>query len=812
MDKISLNQGWKFKKSTQEETTDVTLPHDAMILEERTPTTKNGSTSGFYPGGTYTYTKELLAPEEWQDKVILLEFEGVYAHAFVYINNVFAEHRPYGYSNFYVDCTDLLKFGETNTITVVAKTGMEQTSRWYTGSGIYRDVWLYVGDTAHIPVNGIKITTPDIERELATVMLDLTVKNAQRGTRNLRITTEILNEKGQVVAQNEAPLTAFSNETYQTRLRLSVENPQLWSCETPYLYSCKVTLYDDEEAIDKTIESFGIRKLQLDTKYGLRINGEQVKLRGACIHHDNGVIGAVTLAKAEERRIAQLKQAGFNSVRSSHHPMSKTMLDVCDRLGMLVMDEAFDVWTWGKSAHDYSLYFPDWWERDIEAMVYKNQNHPCVIMYSIGNEIGETGNPKGAEINRNLANKIRSLDDTRYITNGINGMNSNMEVMDKIINDISGGRLTLESKGDDEGSNKLNGWLTMMTGGLYEKFMAHPLVGQRTEESFAELDVAGLNYLSEQYEAHHKLYPNRIMIGAETFPPDIAELWDLVTKHDYVIGDMTWTGYDYLGEAGCGIHYYDGKENFTSNWPDRLAYVGDIDITGYRRPLSYLRECVFGLRKDPYIAVERVNYYGMPHSTTPWIGKDDIASWTWPGYEGKPAKINVSSPSEEVELFLNGESLGRKPVGKPNGYTASFEITYQPGELLAVGYSKGKEDGRMSLQTAGDTTILDIQADTQTLKADGADLAYITIQLVDSEGVLNLWESKEVSVEIQGEITLQGFGSGNPQSEGNYFDTVWPTYDGRVMAVVRSGFKKGNGKVIFSAADCKPVAVEIKIV
>lgn len=812
MEKISLNQKWIFKKSGEETGTQVTLPHDAMILEERVPSTKNGSNTGFYPGGTYTYTRELFVPESWCKKEVILEFEGVYANSFVYINGVYAGNHPYGYSNFYVNCEDLLRYDQTNIISVIAKTGMEKTSRWYTGSGIYRDVWLYVGDTAHIAINGIKITTPDIEDDLATIMLDITSNNTQRGTRSLRVLAEIFDENNNLVAENQSPLTAFSNTVNETRMRFCIATPQLWSCESPYLYKCKVSLLENDDVIDSTIETFGIRKLQLDSKYGLRINGEQIKLRGACIHHDNGVIGAVTLAKAEERRIYQLKEAGFNCVRSSHHPMSKAMLNACDRLGMLVMDESFDIWTSSKSDHDYSLYFPDWWERDIEAMVLKDQNHPCVIMYSVGNEIGETGTPKGAQLNRKLVNKIRSLDETRYITNGINGMNSNIEVMDEIINDISGGRTTLQSTGDDEGSNKLNGWLTWLTGGLYEKFMAHPLVGQRTEESFSDLDIAGLNYLSAQYEAHHKLYPNRIMIGAETFPADIANLWGLVTKHAYVIGDMTWTGYDYLGEAGCGIPYYDGKENFTSNWPDRLAYVGDIDITGYRRPLSYLRECVYGLRKSPYIAVERVNRYGMARSKTPWIAKDDIASWTWPGYEGKPACINVFSASEEVELFLNDMSLGKQSAGEKNGFTASFEVLYQPGKLVAVGYTGGQEEGRMTLQTASSNIQLDVQTDTNTLKADGADLAYVTVQLVDENDIFNMWECKDVTVQVEGDIILQGFGSAAPQGGGNYFDTVWPTYDGRVMAVVRAGFKKGKGQLTFTAPDCKAVTVDFEII
>ena len=789
----------------------VTLPHDGMILSERSPDVRNGGLTGYYPGGTYTYTKRFFVPEAWAGKDVAFEFEGVYMNAFVYINDDYAGNRPYGYSNFVIPANDLLRYGQDNEIRVVAKAGMEKTSRWYSGGGIYRNVHLYVADPLHIAMNGLRITTPAIGDDAAQAVVDVTVENTGRSVRRLVIRTEVLDAEGRVVDTVESPMTAYSATTNRQRERMTLPQPRLWNCETPYLYQCRVTLLEAGEPVDQSQSAFGVRRLQLDVAHGLRINGEVVNLRGACIHHDNGIIGAVTLERAEERRVEQLKAAGFNCIRSAHNPMSRAMLDACDRLGMLVMDETFDMWTHTKCDNDYGLYFPDWWERDVEAMVHKDFNHPCVILYSAGNEIPEAGTAKGAEWNRKILDKIHSLDDTRFTTNAVNGMLAIMDAMPAVMADIQAERKAEGVEMDSEGSNALNGFLAFMQGDIFDRLMRHPLVAQRTEEIYAGMDIAGMNYMSACYEPHHDQYPHRIILGTETFPAEIPHLWDLVTRNAHVIGDMTWTGYDYLGEAGCGVYYYNGNQNFNAQWPDRAAYIGDIDLVGNRRPISYWREIIFGLRQAPYIAVERVDHYGQPVSGTPWMGKDDIASWTWPGYEGKPARINVFSSSEEVELLLSGVSLGRQPAGKDRQYMATFETVYQPGELVAIGRTGGQEDGRMTLVTAGPAAQLCAQPDRTQLCADGADLSFILVNVLDAQGRFNAYEGKTVSVSVEGAGALQGFGSANPQSEGNYFDTTWPTYDGQVLAVVRAGTQPGDIRVTFSTPGCPDAQVLLTV-
>lgn len=797
----------------------VTLPHDAMFYEKRTPDVKNGSHTGFYPGNTYTYTKLFFVPDEWQDKEVTFEFEGIYMNAFVYINGDFAGKHPYGYTNFYISANDFLKYGQENQIKVISKSGMEETSRWYTGGGIYRDVNIYVSDQLHIKMNGMKITTPEIDNETAVVMVNTAVENNSRNTRKVFVLTEISDAKGNVICTDKAPLTAYAGSLNNVRQRLAVDHPTLWSCETLNLYHCSVKILEGENIVDQSEDNFGIRKLQLDAKHGLRINGVVTKLRGTCIHHDNGIIGACTLERAEERRCEQLKSAGFNCIRSAHNPISKAMLAACDRIGMLVMDETFDMWNNSKTNYDYSMYFAEWWEADVEAMVEKDYNHPCVIMYSMGNEILEAGTAKGAEINRRIADKIRSIDDTRYVTNAVNALITISDSLQTIIGEAiaklqitpPAADMQEQGAGDDSGSNGLNTLLSLLSGPLGGPIMSHPIVNKRTEEIYAGMDIAGMNYMSGRYEYDHEAYPNRIILGTETFPADIANLWGLVKRNPHVIGDMTWTGYDYMGEAGCAIPYYDGKSNFGRNWPDRYAYMGDIDIAGNRRPISYLREIVYGLRKEPYIAVERVNRYGQKHSSNPWMDKDHIASWTWPGYEGKPAIVNVFSASDEVELFVNGVSLGKKAAGEENKFTASFETVYTPGNIMVVGYTGGKEDGRIQLQTAGENVCLSAKADRSIIKADGVDLSYILISVCDKDGNVNTAVEKKVTVLVEGSGKLQGLGSANPSTEECFVDVSCNTYDGYALAAVRAGKEPGTIKVTVSAEGCDEQIVTVQV-
>ena len=819
-----LNKDWQFAKGSasmmsafmggpQFET--INLPHDAMVHEERTPDTANGTQTGYWPGGLYTYVKNINVPEDWQEKTAVLEFEGVYEKSMVYVNGNLAATNLYGYSNFYVVLDKYLNYGENNEIKVIADNAAEKNSRWYSGSGIYRNVNLMVGARIHIPADGVMITTPSVSEESSVVEVSTTVKNLTR--KKEKITVEVtLSYHGEIVGTDKIGVTMFSEAEEKVYQKICLEQAKLWSPDTPELYDCTVKVYAGEELLDETREHFGIRKLELDAEHGLRINGESVKLQGTCIHHDNGIIGATTLEKAEERRCRQLRKAGFNSIRSAHHPMSKAMLDACDKYGMLVMYELSDMWTNHKNENDFAWHFLDCVETEVERIVKKDYNHPCVILYSAGNEIPDLGTARGAQINRSICNQFHALDSSRYTTNAVNGMLTLGPKMGQVIQDIMSAQqmkaaVSGEEKHEEEGASALNGMMALMVGEMADAFACHPLMTESIEESCEAMDITGLNYLTGRHVLEKQLHPNKTVIGTETFPADIVRLWDIVKNHDHVLGDYTWTGYDYLGEAGCGVFYYDGTQNFAGKYPDRIAYIGDINILGYRRPISYLREIVYGLRKEPYIAVERVDKYGMQHSMTAWMLKDNIASWTWPGYEGKPANIDVYSNADEVELFLNGVSLGRKPAGEANGFATSYEMTYEPGELLAVSYKDGCETGRHVLYTAGNEVQMQVECEETTLKSDGEDLAFVTVKLTDAKGIENLNAEKEITVTVEGAGTLQGFGNADPQAIGSYDDTTWKTFDGSVMAVVRAGTEAGEIKVRFATEGCEAQEVLISV-
>jgi hypothetical protein len=830
MKQTKLNRDWTFMAGEvnmmasmmgiTQETSQVDLPHDAMILEERKPDTGNGGHTGFYPGGVYTYNKSLDVPMEWQNKDIYLEFEGVFANAQVYVNDDLVAQRPYGYSEFHAMLNDYLIYGQQNEIKVICNTQVEHQSRWYTGSGIYRDVNLYVSDPLHVSLHGLKIVTEDVEPESAVVEINLNIENNSRIVRESLILIELMDKYGNVVKSVKTPLTMRSHSTTNLRKRLVINNPLLWSCDTPDLYSCHVQVIENNTAIDETESAFGIRKIQLDAVHGLRINGARTKLRGACIHHDNGVVGAAAFARAEVRRVEQLKEAGFNCVRSSHNPAGRALLDACDRVGMLMMDETFDVWMKCKTQNDYANFFMDWWERDVEAMVLKDINHPCVIMYSLGNELPEITNRFGKDWNRRMIDKIRSLDDSRFLTNSLNllFLNEFKQVAGQIMTEM-GIDLTAQAPAADEGdgsekdssgSNALNSMMSMLNGPLSDKIMAHELIDAKSNEFLDALDVAGMNYSPGKYAADAELHPDRVILGTEDFPGDIVRLWAEVKKYPQVIGDMTWTGYDYLGEAGSGTFSYDGKPTFGAPYPARAAGMGDIDLIGNRHPISYLREIVYGLRAEPYIGVERVDRYGQEAMKTPWKLHDDIASWTWPGFKNKPARVYVYSASEEVELMLNGESLGVLPAGENNGYTATFETVYKPGELIAVGRTAGVEDGRMTLQTAGDEIVITAQVDREQLQADGNDLAYVMLKLTDKNGIWNRSAQKNVTVTVEGAGCLQGLGSADPFGSGNFFDSSADSHDGALLAVIRAGHNAGEITVKASAPDCEDCVVILR--
>lgn len=813
MKKTKFNQGWKVSKIDGKmlgqqingfpEGRPVMLPHDAMIEEEVSPDCVNSTQTAHFPGGYYRYTKEFMVPRDWENQTVVLEFEGAYMNSRVYLNHDYMGGCHYGYSNFYVSLDHSFLYGKVNRIEVLVN-NEELNSRWYTGSGLYRNVWLHTGKEVFFDIDGIRITTPEVEKDIAVVLIQPCVKNTEKRNLNIQIKTEILDEERKVVAEEISRALIYGRTEQQLYHRITLQNPKLWNCEHPYLYTCRLSLHKDGEKMEQTEIPFGIRRLQLDSVHGLRINGEQVKLRGACIHHDNGIIGACTLEMAEERRCRLLKEAGFNCIRSAHHPISKELLDACDRYGMLVMDEFSDMWSCPKNRNDYASYFETDWEQDVTKMVEKDYNHPSVILYSTGNEIQEVGIHKGVEENRILTEKIRSLDPTRYITNGFNGLLAALDYEQTIC-----AELREKAARENKGLNDIMGEaLDIMDDEMIKGMEIHPMMTEKIDAFVENLDIAGYNYLTLRHEMDRQRKPNRVVLGTETFPSEIVQLWEIVKKHGYVIGDMTWTGYDYLGETGLGVISFEGEKEKRIG---RTAWCGDIDLTGKRRPISYLREIVYGIRKTPYIAVENPAHYGKKQIKSKWAFEDNLASWTWNGYEGKPIVVDVYSPSEEVELFLNGRSLGRKETGEKHGFTARFETMYEPGYLMIQAYDCGKESGREELFTAQEPIGLSVESDRAELRANGEDVAFVTVELLDRNGNVNMQAEKEIEVKITGPGIIQGYGNADPYFQGSYQRYLIPSFEGRVQAVVRAGMETGEIKMRFMASGCKTAEITLPV-
>ncbi len=822
----SFNRGWKvrtgidqpfdavFAPEMQKLGKDVVLPQDAMILEERDRECQNKYQTGFYPSKTYTYIKSFLVPESWKNTTQIIEFEGIMSKAMVYINGNFAASHKYGYSSMFVNMTPYLLYGQENRIKVVSHNS-ELSSRWYSGSGIYRDVALWQGGKEYIMPEQARVTTERIKKGYAVLRIDYRITNDAGQTEALTAAVEITDKNGKKAAGDVQNIYVKAGSTSDFTLRITVDNPMLWSVDTPDLYNLNIRVCKGGEQVDLYRETFGIRTLELDARNGLCINGEEVKLRGACIHHDNGIIGATTLYKAEEFRIRKLKEAGFNSIRCAHNPASKALLRACDNLGVLVMDELIDMWHEPKNENDWSVDFAQIWEEETERMVSKDYNHPSVVLYSTGNEIPELSRSSGVVMNQQIAAAIRRKDATRYVTSGISGL---LAVIDRI-DEYTAGMHEVEERVRSQaqefngggGSEELNSLMGAMEQQKLDAFSVSGLLTECLEPVEGQLDVIGYNYLTARHEFEHTLHPDRVIVGSETYPPEIPSLWRIVMRNPYVIGDFSWTGYDYIGEAGIGIFHYDEKIPAMGWYPDRLASLGDIDINGTRRTISYLRETAYGLRKTPYLVVERVDKQGCTADTNNWKYSDSIHSWTFPGYEGKTAKVHILSGYSEVELFLNGKSLGRRQIREKDDYTTSYTLTYETGELRAVAYENGEAVEEDFLVTAGSPSAVRVELSQDVMCADGMDVCFATIDLLDSAGYWSRFEARKVSVSVEGVGRLIGFGSADPSSEEGFQSETAMSYDGRVMAAVRSGFDPGQIELTVEAEGCPVQKLHIEV-
>ena len=803
------NKGWKFWAdrdafsllwNVPDNARELDLPHDAMIENEPYEGSPNNGNTGYRDGGNYSYSKQLFVPAEACGTRTVLQFDGVYRQACVYVNAQLAGRDAQGYGTFYVDISDFLNYGADNEIRVQVKNAGMSNSRWYSGSGIYRDVWLLQSGNVFISPDGVEIVTEDADDELAVIRVRTELVNLSSAKRVVRLWTAVSGGSSETdgeeaditpAGSEESVIVLNSGERRTVTQRIAVPEPLLWSDENPALYVCESTLFDEqageEEILDVMDTTFGIRVLKVDALRGLRVNGRTVKLRGACVHHDSGLLGAATYEEAQYRQVAMLKEAGFNAIRMSHHPMAPAMLKACDALGVYVMDEFSDMWTRTKSDLDYAIDFGKWWRDDVARMVRKDRNHPSVVLYSIGNEIPEICSEQGSHLAGEISDLFRTLDPTRFTTAGINGAFAAGDDLGAIIADI----MKDEDDGARAAAGNINNFLTIMDTRMND-IVTHPLMSRRLEYADAAMDIIGYNYMTARYEGDLKDYPNRVIVGSETYPPQIAWNWSLVEKQPNVIGDFTWTGWDYIGEAGVGIPAYKwGDGGFGARFPAQLAYCGDIDLTGFRRPASYFREAVFGLSDIPYIAVQDPAHYGEFLIKTPWVISDTVSTWNWRGSEGKQTVVEIYSRAEEVELFVNGVSLGRKPAGPAAGFRTLFEAVYEPGVITAVAYEGGREIGVYELRTAEEEIGIELEEDFI-----GNELIYLNVLLTDRNGVTATDRDRQISVSVEGDAVLLGVGSGDPKPAANYNTGCTTTWNGRAQAILK---RTGDGAICVKA-------------
>lgn len=799
MRKISFNTGWTCKHLHEKGAAQVTLPHDAMFFEKRTETAAGGTNTGWYEGFDYEYEKRFTPDASYQGKIVIMEFEGVYRKAEVWVGEQQVSFRPYGYTNFYVDLTPYLVIGKEMQIRVIARNADQPNSRWYSGAGIYRPVSLWVGEAAHIPVNGVHIRTLAVKAS-GTAQIEAAVRTSMPGSVKIEI-TDPDGEKIQV-QDTEA-------DDGKAVVVLDIPKAQLWDVETPKLYRCKVTFGEDVWE-----EPFGIRTLSWGQN-GFCLNGKRIILQGACVHHDNGLLGAVCDADAVERKVRILKENGYNALRSAHNPCSKALLDACDRQGMLVMDEYIDHWYIHKTEYDYVTYFDKWWRKDLEDMVEKDYNHPCVIMYSTGNEVSETGQERGIRLTGEMTDFLHSLDDSRPVTCGVN-------IFFNFLSSIGFGVYSdQKARKEAEKAEKTNNtpkkkkavgsqFFNNLAGLLGDEFMKRGATlhgcDVRTRDAFANMDIAGYNYGIYRYGHDLKKYPDRFILGTETFCKDAYLFWEMAKKNPRIIGDFVWAGMDYLGEVMVGSwEYADYAPRFDGGCGWVSAGSGRIDLTG--KPLCEALYTKVALEKEkgPFIGVCPVNHTGHRHSPSAWKMSNAIESWSWQGCEGRKADVEVYARAHHVSIWINGKEAGTK---KLNGNCiAKFSCIYENRMIEAVSYdAEGREKGRTCLKTAGPETVLFIEPEEKEARA--GHLCYIRLRYGDRQGILKPLVREKIQVKAEG-AELLALGNACPYNERGSLTDKTATYYGEALAILRAG---DGERILFKAADGqRRVEIEIPI-
>ncbi len=767
----------------------VYLPHDWSIEGRTDANNPSGAGGGFFAAGVGWYRKTFSAPADWHDKQVSVEFVGVYRDATVYLNGHKLGTHPYGYTSFSFDLTPDLSFTGTNVLAVRVDNSAQPNSRWYSGSGIYRHVRVVVTDRTHAAHWGVFVTTPRASDDAATVAIQTRVENESSLPAAVTVETTLYDRSGHEAGKSESALTIAAGKEMEAAQTITVSKPALWSTASPVLYRAVSRIREGGKVLDEVETPFGIRSLSWSAETGLLLNGEPVKLTGGSVHHDNGPLGAAAFDRAEERRVELLKAAGYNAVRTAHNPPSPAFLDACDRLGLLVLDEPFDTWKANKVKFDYGNNFDQWWKRDISAMVLRDRNHPSIVIWGIGNEIPELEVERGGAMGKQLADQVRSLDMTRPLTLAFPGTTTT----------------------------------------------------PNAEAVFSQLDITGYNYnLIPTWAADHQQLPKRIMLTTESLPTKAFPLWQISHDNAFVIGDLTWTAMDYLGESGIGAWSYGtpaeaqmaqqvmggmmnspmidkmflGMANGVDvmaamaqsppdpaakaamavmfhGYPWHAAACGDLDLTGYRKPQSYYRDILWNGGDRVYATVRLPEPEGKKIIAVGWATYPTLPTWTWPGQEGKELQVEVYSGAEKVRLFLNGKLIGEQPTGREQEFKATFSVPYAPGTLKAVGMRGDKAVAESELTTAGKATGLRVTADRSVVQADGQDLSFLTVEAVDAEGRLEPHADQEVQFSVSGPGVIAAVGNGDGQDSDSYRGDRRKLFQGRALVVVRTTRQSG---------------------
>ena len=693
----------------------------------------------------------------------------------VWINGKHLGNHPYGYTSFWYDITPFLNpAGQPNVVAVQVK-NEGVNARWYSGSGIYRHTWLTLVNPVHVGVWGTFVTTPVVTEKSAEVNIATTLKNSGKESASLTVKVQIMDSNGKVVGTATGISKVASGQTAEASQTIELETPSLWSLEKPTLYDALVTVLINKKEVDRVKTTFGIRSIKFDTTNGFTLNGKTMKLRGGCIHHDHGPLGSASIDRAEERKIEILKKAGYNAIRLSHNPPAPGLLDACDRLGMLVIDEAFDMWEKPKGGADvYSKYFKTSWKSDLTSVLLRDRNHPSVIMWSIGNEIAEAGDTSGFRIAKTLVDEVRKYDLTRPVTEAV------------VDNSIMGGK-TWEDKAPH----------------------------------LAMLDVIGYNYGHNRYEPDHIKYPERIGYTSESNPPLCLENWNKIEALPYAIGNFVWTAMDYMGESGTGVpRLVDIKPGETvidprqeiptreiipalmmffqrESWPMFINFQGDLDIIGNPKVPYYYQQIVWRELKSSMF-VHKPIPEGKREVVSRWGFPDELKSWNWTGHEGEKIQVHVYTRSELVKLELNGKPVGEQAVDGIKSITATFEVPYETGTLTARCYDNGIETSSETIRTVGKPASIRLSADRSTIKADRNDLSYVMVEILDAEGNVIPDDDKTlVNFEISGNGEIAGVGSGSPTDMSSFQQPRKKSWQGRCLIILRP--KGEAGKIVLTA-------------